>query len=76
VLDPATDRYKVVLDKMPEAARSLTRERCLIEASGDYQAAQAFLDIWGAVPPEVDRIVAKLSGIPTDGEPLYEQPTP
>jgi hypothetical protein len=76
VLDPATDRYKVVLDKMPEAARSLTRELCLIEASGDYQAAQAFLDIWGAVPPEVERIVAKLSGIPTDVEPLYEQPTP
>jgi len=73
VHDPATDRYTVVLEKMPEAARSLTRELCLLQARGDYAAAEAFLDTWGTVPPEVERIVGKLTSIPTDVEPLYDR---
>ncbi|HEU4365054.1 MAG TPA: peptidase [Candidatus Krumholzibacteria bacterium] len=75
VHDPATDRYTVVLEKMPEAARTLTRELCLIQANGDYAAAEAFLEKWGTVPPELDRIVGKLGNIPTDVEPLYDRPT-
>ena len=73
VHDPGTDRYTVVLEKMPEAACSLTRELCLLEARGDYAAAEAFVNKWGAVPPEVERIVGKLSNIPTDVEPLYDR---
>ncbi|HEX5133403.1 MAG TPA: peptidase [Candidatus Krumholzibacteria bacterium] len=73
VHNPETDRYTVVLDKMPEAAKSLTRELCLLQARGDYAAAEAFLDQWGAVPPEVERIVGRLSSIPSDVEPLYDK---
>ncbi len=73
VHDPATDRYTVVLEKMPEAARSLTRELCLLQAKGDYAAAEAFLDKWGKVPPEVEHIVERLGSIPTDVEPLYDR---
>jgi len=75
VLDPATDRYAVVLDKMPEAVRSLTHELCVLEGNGDYAAAAAFVEKWGAVPPEVERIVGKLVNIPTDVEPLYDKTT-
>jgi hypothetical protein len=70
-----TDRYTVVLEKMPEAARSLTRDLCILQANGDYAAAEAFVAKWGAVPPEVARIVDRLSSIPTDVEPIYEKPT-
>jgi hypothetical protein len=71
VHDAATDRYTVVLEKMPEAVRSLTRELCMVQAHGDFAAAQAFVDKWGNVPPEVERIVAKFGGIPTDVAPNY-----
>jgi len=71
-LDPATDRYTVNLDKMGEAAKSLTRELCLLQAKGDYDAAQAFVDVWGTVPPEVERIVDKLVNIPSDVAPDYD----
>lgn len=71
-LDPATDRYTVNLDRMGQAAQSLTRELCIIEAKGNYEAAQAFVDLWGTVPPEVDRIVAKLTAIPSDVAPDYD----
>ncbi len=72
VHDAATDRYTVVLEKMPEAVRSLTNELCMLQARGDFDAAQAFVDQWGAVPPEVERIVGKFSGIPTDVAPNYD----
>jgi hypothetical protein len=70
-----TDRYTVVLEKMPEAARSLTRDLCILQANGDYAAAEAFVAKWGAVPPEVARIVDRLSSIPPDVDPFYEKPT-
>ena len=72
VHDPATDRYTVVLDKMPEAVKSLTQELCMLQARGDFDAAQAFVDKWGAVTPEVERVVAKFAGIPTDVAPNYD----
>ncbi|HET6349270.1 MAG TPA: peptidase [Candidatus Krumholzibacteria bacterium] len=72
ILDPATDRYTLDNDKMGEAAKSLTRELCLLEAKGDYKAAEAFVDKWGNVPPEVERIVNKLNAIPSDIWPDYD----
>lgn len=71
VLNETTDRYTVDFDKMGEAAMSLTRELCMLQAQGDYNAAQAFVDKWGNVPPEVERIVGKLSAIPSDIAPDY-----
>jgi hypothetical protein len=71
-LDPATDRYTVNADRMGEAAMSLTRELCLLQAKGDYDAAQAFVDVWSAVPPEVERIVDRLTNIPSDVAPDYD----
>jgi hypothetical protein len=72
VHDAATDRYTVVLDKMPAAVKSLTNELCMVQARGDFDAAQAFIDKWGTVPPEVERIVGKFGGIPTDVAPNYD----
>lgn len=71
VLNPATDRYTIDFDKMSEAATSLTHELCMLQAKGDYDAAAAFVDKWGNVPPEVERIVGKLSAIPSDIAPDY-----
>jgi hypothetical protein len=44
----------------------------MLQALGNFDAAQAFVDKWGAVPPEVDRVVAKFAGIPTDVAPKYD----
>jgi hypothetical protein len=71
VHNETTDRYTVDFDRMGEAAMSLTRELCLLEAKGDYDAAAVFVDKWGNVPPEVERIVNKLSAIPSDIAPDY-----
>jgi hypothetical protein len=70
--DPTTEKYHVVLEKMPEAVRSMTRELLMIEAKGDYAAAKAFIDRYGQMPPEMDRLLAKLTAIPVDIEPVYQ----
>jgi len=71
VLDPATDRYRVVLDKMPAAVEALTHDLCMIQARGDYDGAGAFIEKYAAVPEEVERQLQKLGDIPTDIEPVY-----
>jgi hypothetical protein len=71
VLDPKTDRYRVLLDKMPAAVEALTRDLCMIQALGDYEGAGAFIEKYAAVPEEVERQLDKLDDIPTDIEPVY-----
>jgi hypothetical protein len=72
VYDATTERYTVVLDKMPEAVKSLTSALCMVEANGDFAAAQAFVDQWGVIPAEVEKIVGKFGNIPTDVAPNYD----
>ncbi len=72
VLNPATGRLHVNLDKMPEAVRAMTRELCMIEALGDYAAAEKFINKYGQMVPEVENQLAKMTAIPTDIELLYE----
>jgi hypothetical protein len=70
-LDDGTGRYRVNLDKMPDAVRSMTRELCMIQALGDYAAAEAFIAKYGKMTPEVEHQLEKLKSIPTDIEPIY-----
>jgi hypothetical protein len=67
-----TDRFRVNLDKMPEAVRSMTHDLCMIQALGDYDAAEAFIAKYGRMVPEVKRQLEKMNQIPTDIELLYE----
>ncbi|MDH3198761.1 MAG: hypothetical protein OEO21_11030, partial [Candidatus Krumholzibacteria bacterium] len=71
VLDPKTDRYRVLLDKMSAAVEALTSDLCMIQALGDYEGAGAFIEKYAAVPEEVERQLDKLGDIPTDIEPVY-----
>jgi len=71
-LDANSDRFRVNLDKMPEAVRSMTHDLCMIQALGDYAAAEAFIAKYGTMVPEVQRQLDKMSQIPTDIELVYE----
>jgi len=70
-LNVESDRYYVHTDMMPAAVRELTRELTMIQALGDYARAEAFLEKYGQVPPELERQLEKLGDIPTDIEPVY-----
>jgi hypothetical protein len=70
-LDPETDRYTVHMDKMPAAVEALTHELCMIQALGDYAAAEKFIQKYAQPTDEVLRQLEKLRDIPTDIEPVY-----
>jgi hypothetical protein len=71
-LDAETDRFRVNLDIMPDAVRSMTHDLCMIQALGDYDAAEAFIAKYGAMVPDVERQLNKMKQIPTDIELVYE----
>jgi hypothetical protein len=70
-LDPESKRYHVNLEKMPAAVREMTRDILMIQALGDYAAAEKFIATYGGVPPEVEQLLKQLESIPTDIEPVY-----
>jgi hypothetical protein len=69
--DANTEKWSVVLEKMPQAISDLAREVLTIEATGDYQGAAALLDRWGRMPLSVSASLRRLEHLPVDVEPVY-----
>ena len=63
--------FSVHHDAIAEAVEGLTRRLMMIQARGDYAAAQEVLDTLGVIRPEVQRVLDRLEGIPTDIRPNY-----
>ena len=63
--------FAVDAAKARAAATSLTREIMTIQGRGDRAAAKALLDRYGAVRPEVTRVLARLGGVPVDIAPRF-----
>lgn len=70
--DQATGKFHVNLDKMPAAVKSMANELLMMQALGSYDTAQAFIEKYGVMSPEMEPLLAKLETIPTDIEPIFE----
>ncbi len=69
--DSQTQKFHVNLDKMPAAVEALANKLLMLQALGDYDGAKAFLAKYGQSSPELDALLAKLTDIPTDIEPMF-----
>jgi len=69
--DSATEKFHVNVDKMPAAVQAMAEKLLLIQATGDYDGAKAFIDQYAQSSPELDKLLAKLKDIPTDIEPMF-----
>jgi len=63
--------FAVNHDAIAEAVKGLTRRLMMIQARGDYAAAQEVIDTLGVIRPEVQRVLDRLEDIPTDIRPHY-----
>ncbi len=63
--------FAVNHDAIAEAVEGFTRRLMMIQARGDYAAAQEVLDTLGVIRPEVQRVLDRLEDIPTDIRPRY-----
>jgi hypothetical protein len=72
--DAATGRYAVVLDKMPGAIASLTKELLEQEATGDRTRTAAWFAKYAVLPDHLKKAFAQVSDIPVDIQPIYSFP--
>lgn len=67
-------RYTVVLEKMPAAMASLTKELLEQEATGDRGRAAAWFGKYGVLPDHLKTAFERVADIPVDIQPIYSFP--
>ena len=63
--------YAVNFDKIKGAVRDLTHDFLTLEATGDYAGAKKMFDELGAIRPDMQKVIDRLSDIPVDIEPVF-----
>jgi peptidase M49-like protein len=71
VMPAAGGKYTIDVDKFRAAVQSLATELLTIEATGDFNRANALLEKYGRSTPEMESVIAKLSDIPVDIWPVF-----
>jgi hypothetical protein len=69
--DPATGRFSVDFDRFGPSIELLLNELLVMQANGDYAAAQAMIERYAHMPPVLADALARLDGIPVDIEPVF-----
>lgn len=64
-------KYTIDEVKFREAVQSLATELLTIEATGDFNRANALLEKYGRSTPEMEKVIATLGDIPVDITPVY-----
>jgi len=71
IVPSANGRYKVDFAKFREGVKSLSTELLTIEATGDYNRANALLEKYGVETAEMKSVNVKLADIPVDITPVF-----
>lgn len=67
----ANDRFRAVPAKFEEGLRALLRDILMLQATGDYEGAKAFLDKYGQATPSLRKAIGRLADVPVDIRPVY-----
>jgi hypothetical protein len=68
----ADGRFVPVMDQFRPAIKDLATRLLMIQAEGNYSAAQDFVATYGTVRPEMQAILDALTAIPVDIDPIFE----
>jgi len=71
IVPNANGRYTVDFAKFRDGVKSLATELLTIEATGDYNRANALLEKYGVETAEMKSVNAKLTDIPVDITPVF-----
>ncbi|MHA7871495.1 MAG: dipeptidyl-peptidase 3 family protein [Hyphococcus sp.] len=71
-VDPETGKFRLDFDALEQAVTDLTRDIVVLQGNGDYDAAKAFLDQYAVLDADAKRIIASLTDLPVDIQPVYE----
>ncbi|HEU5483105.1 MAG TPA: hypothetical protein VFU80_08455, partial [Sphingomicrobium sp.] len=73
VWDAAAKRFRIDEGKIDSAIGVLVGEIVRRQGTGDYAGTKAFLDKWGAIDPEAQSVIDRMSHIPVDIRPIYSE---
>ncbi len=66
-------RFAAVSDRFPSAIRELLAEMLALQAAGDYQGTERFLNTYGTATDALRKAVDRLQDVPVDIRPVYTQ---
>ncbi len=66
-------RFRAISERFPGAIRELLAEMLMLQATGDYEGTQAFLDTYGVASEELVAAIDRLADVPVDVRPIYPQ---
>ena len=69
--DDGAKRFKLDYTKLEQAISDLTRDIVVLQGNGDYAAAKAFLDTTAVLDDPAIAVIASLTDIPVDIQPVY-----
>ncbi len=71
-VDDTSGKYRLDFGKLEAAISALTAEIVFVQGDGDYARAKAFLDKYAVLDQPALQVVASLTGIPVDIQPVYK----
>ncbi len=72
-VDEATGKYRLDYPKLEAAISALTAEIVFVQGDGDYDRAAAFLDKYARLDAPANAVIASLTDIPVDIQPVYKE---
>jgi hypothetical protein len=69
--DTRARRFRIDYDRLEAGLKDLVATIVRLEGDGDYAGAKAFLDRYGRLDPEARAVIATMSHIPVDIQPVY-----
>ncbi|RFB01733.1 dipeptidyl-peptidase 3 family protein [Parvularcula marina] len=70
-VDEETGKYRIDFAKLEQAISDLTAKIVMLQGDGDYDAAKAFLDGYRVLDENAEKVIASMTDIPVDIQPVY-----
>ncbi len=70
-VDASSGKLRLDFGKLEAAIRDLTRDFVIVQGDADYAKAKAFLDRWAVLDDPAAQVIASLSDVPVDIQPVY-----
>lgn len=71
--DAAAGRYRVDDARMAAGVRDLVRDLVVLQGDGDYDGMKAFFDRHARLDAHAEMVIASMSAIPVDIQPIYPE---
>ncbi len=71
--DAVEERFRIDFAALEQAISDLTRDVVIVQGDGDYDAAKAFLDKYAKLDADAEAVIASLTDVPVDIQPVYQE---